>query len=83
MAMERSKPLEIVPLSASMAPLSRPLSQASLEPRSLAKTPASLPAVSSADVRRMLATPGKLRELVLLSEILQPPLSLRRRQGRI
>jgi hypothetical protein len=31
----------------------------------------------------MLATPGKLRELVLLSEILQPPVALRRRHKRI
>jgi len=83
MAMERSKPLEIVPLSASMAPLSRPLSQTSPVPGSLAQTSASWPAVSSTDVRRMLATPGKLRELVLLSEILQPPLALRRRHRRI
>ena len=80
MAMERSKPLEIVPLSASMAPLSRPLSQASTASGLSVQTPASSPAVSSADVRKMLRNPGKLRELVLLSEILQPPLSIRRRQ---
>jgi hypothetical protein len=83
MAMERSKPLEIVPLSTSMAPLSRPLSQTSLSSGAIVQTPATSPPVSSADVRKMLASPGKLRELVLLSEILQPPLALRRRQRRI
>ena len=83
MAMERSKPLEIVPLSASMAPLSRPLSQTSPVPGSLAQTSASSPAVSSVDIRKMLTTPEKLRELVLLSEILQPPVALRRRHKRI
>jgi hypothetical protein len=83
MAMERSKPLEITPLSTAMAPLARPLSQTSSEPSSRAQSPASLPPISHTDIRRMLATPGKLREMVLLTEILQPPLALRRRQSRI
>ena len=79
MAQKRTKPLDITPLSSPMSPLSAPLSQASAaEPaRDTARTPT--PTLSSNALRAMLASPSKLREVALLGELLQPPVSLRGR----
>ena len=38
----------------------------------------SRPTLTGVDIRKMLASPGKMREIALLSELLQPPLALRR-----
>jgi hypothetical protein len=56
------------------------------DPRDLARTiseptrQASRPALVWDDYKLLVSTPSKLREAVLVSEILQPPLSLRRRR---
>ena len=38
----------------------------------------SRPTLTGVEIRKMLASPGKIREIALLSEILQPPVALRR-----
>jgi hypothetical protein len=80
MAQKRAKPLDIAPLSTPISPISSPLLQASpAEPaRDTARTPT--PTLSSAALRTMLASPTKLREVALLGELLQPPVSLRGRR---
>jgi hypothetical protein len=83
MALQRNKPLEIAPLVTPLAPLSLPLSQASVAPQSRQERglgSSATPSVS--DIRTMLSSPGKLREFALFTEILQPPVSLRRRGDR-
>jgi hypothetical protein len=81
MAQRRNRPLEIAPLGAPMAPISSPLTQISTgaaieHPGS----PDSPPAFTSEGLRGMLANSTKLREVALLTELLQPPLALRRRR---
>jgi hypothetical protein len=69
--------LELNPLTKMQAPLSAPVSQ------EVAATPyappmsASLSALSSNEIRLLLNTPAKLREAIVLNELLQPPLCLR------
>ncbi|MGA2704529.1 MAG: hypothetical protein ABSH35_25965 [Isosphaeraceae bacterium] len=80
MALQRNKPLEITPLFTSLAPLSLPLSQASVAPRVQQERGTANPVtLSGLDIRKMLSSPGKLREFALLTEVLQPPVSLRPR----
>ncbi|MFI5456476.1 MAG: hypothetical protein ACHRXM_13585 [Isosphaerales bacterium] len=79
MALTQGRPLELTPLDAPFAPLGAPLVH--LATSALREQPKSwdvLPAFDSASVRNMLASRNKLREVALLSEILQPPLALRR-----
>jgi hypothetical protein len=80
MAQKRTKPLDITPLATPMSPLSSPLTQASAaEPaRDTARTPT--PTLTSGALRAMLASPARLREVALLGELLQPPVSLRGRR---
>ncbi len=80
MAQKRNKPLELTPLSTPMSPLSSPLTQVSAaEPaRDTGRTPT--PALSSNALCAMLASPTRLREVALLGELLQPPVSLRGRR---
>jgi hypothetical protein len=72
--------LDLNPLSLPVSPL-----QAS-DPRDLARTvseparQATRPALVWDDYKLLVSTPSKLREAVLVSEILQPPLSLRHRR---
>jgi hypothetical protein len=83
MALQRNKPLEIVPLFSSLAPLSLPLTQASVAPLVQQERGTANPVtLSGLDIRKMLSSPGKLREFALLSEVLQPPVSLRARRTR-
>jgi hypothetical protein len=57
------------------------------DPKDLARTvaeptrQAGRPAQPGDEYRLLVSTPAKLREAVLVSEILQPPLALRRRRG--
>jgi hypothetical protein len=80
LAQRRSKPLEISPLSAPLSSLTRPLSGASTpsqsEPAPIT-TLTSLPPLSGA-VQKLLASPSRLREVFILTEILRPPLALRK-----
>lgn len=83
MALQRNKPLEITPLFTSLAPLSLPLSQASVAPQVQQERGTANPVtLSGLDIRKMLSSPGKLREFALLTEVLQPPVSLRPRKNR-
>jgi hypothetical protein len=83
MALQRNKPLEITPLFTSLAPLSLPLSQASVAPQVQQERGTANPVtLSGLDIRKMLSSPGKLREFALLTEILQPPVALRPRRIR-
>lgn len=83
MALQRNKPLEITPLFSSLAPLSLPLSQGSVAPQVQQERGTANPVtLSGLDIRKMLSSPGKLREFALLTEVLQPPVSLRPRRIR-
>ncbi|MGC8641651.1 MAG: hypothetical protein ACP5XB_17430 [Isosphaeraceae bacterium] len=80
LAKQKSKPLELSPLSAPMAALSSPLSRPStISQTSLFVTPDSTvtPPLGAAEIQKMLATPTKLREVFMLIEILRPPVALR------
>jgi len=81
MAQKKNRPLELTPLDDPLAPLGMPLTH--LATSALREQPKSWdlpPAFDSAALRAMLASRNKLREVALLSEILQPPLALRRRR---
>ena len=76
MAQKRAKPLEMTPLASPMSPLNQ--ASAAEPARDTGRTPT--PALSSAAVRALLASPTKLREVALLGELLQPPVALRGRR---
>jgi hypothetical protein len=79
MAQQQNRPLELAPLDAHFAPLGTPLTHlAAPTLRDQPRSAAALPALDSTAVRTMLASRNKLREVALLSEILRPPLALRR-----
>jgi hypothetical protein len=79
MALKRNRPLEITPLASPLAPIGIPLSQmssaAGIEPRGFADVP---PASTAESLRSLLINPNKVHEAVVLAELLQPPVSLRR-----
>jgi hypothetical protein len=79
LALRKARPLEITPLSAPIAGLSRSLADASAVSETRSR-PArdGRPTLTGGEVRGLLAAPGKIREVVLLTEILQPPVALRR-----
>jgi hypothetical protein len=84
MAQKRNRPLEIVPLSSPLAPINSPLTQTSVGAKiEHPGSPDSPPAFTSESLRTMLANPTKLREVALLTELLQPPLALRRSSRRV
>jgi hypothetical protein len=77
----KAQHLEIAPLASPFTPLSAPLTKMTVgstqeHPRSQPPHPA----LSSGDLRAMFASPTKLREVALLTELLQPPLALRPRR---
>jgi hypothetical protein len=80
MAQKKARRLEITPLSAPLAPLSSPLHQitGTATPLDPGKTPAAIPPIHADALRAMLAQPTRIREAFLISEILQPPVALRR-----
>ncbi len=76
--MKQGKPLSITPLTSQFVPIASPLSSASHS--MLAETSTGRPAqpsMTAEQVRSLIATPGKLREVALLGELLQPPVALR------
>jgi hypothetical protein len=79
MALKRNRPLEISPLDDPTAPFATPLHLATTTLREQPTAANQPPAFDSATVRTMLKSNEKLRELAILSEILQPPLALRRK----
>src|SRR3954467_3949069 len=79
LALQRARPLELTPLSAPIVGLSRTLSDYTAVPDVNRRHAGdSRPTLSGVEIRTLLATPGKIREVVLLNEVLQPPLALRR-----
>jgi hypothetical protein len=80
LTVKKSRPLEITPLSLPITPIGSPIpqvSQGTTLDLPYATTTKSHPALTSNDLRVMLASPGKLREIALLGELLQKPLALR------
>ncbi len=81
LSQRRAKPLEMTPLSTPMAPISSsPLTASSPTPAAeVARTAArpDIPSLSIDELRAMLASPKRLREVALLGELLQPPVSMR------
>jgi hypothetical protein len=88
LAQKKAKKLEITPLSAPLAPMvSAPLTQMSAPAGAVAEPPggmavatsgsASSPVMTIAELRGLLTSSNRRRELVLLGELLQPPLALR------
>jgi hypothetical protein len=83
LALQKTKPLEITPLGAPITPLSRPLSEFSAATQVPVERGTSEGRPFGRETIRMqLATPTRLREIAVLSEILQPPLALRSRSRR-
>jgi hypothetical protein len=79
MAQKRNRPLEITPLSGPLAPINSPLTQISTGAKiEHPGSPDAPPAFTSESLRAMLANPTRLREVALLTELLQPPVALRR-----
>jgi hypothetical protein len=83
LASQKTKPLEITPLSAPITGLSSTLSVATAVPDVNRRHAGDdRPTMSGVDIRLLLASPVKLREVALLTELLQPPLALRKRRNR-
>ena len=80
LAKQRSKPLELTPLNSPLGSLFVPLSQSPAAAQ-VGNWQSNMvqPTLTGVEIRKMLASPAKLREIALLSEILQPPVTLRRR----
>ena len=77
---KKSRPLEITPLSSPIAPIGTPtaqVTQGTTLDLPYATSTKSQPTLTSNDLRVMLSSPGKLREIALLGELLQPPIALR------
>jgi hypothetical protein len=77
---KKARPLEITPLSTPIAPIGAPIpqiSQGTTLDLPYGTSTKSQPTLTSNDLRVMLASPGKLREVALLGELLQPPIALR------
>jgi hypothetical protein len=80
MSLSRSRPLDLTPLSSKLTPLTAAASSAA-PARDLGLELISLgPALVAREVKEMLGSPPKLRETILLAEVLQPPVALRRRR---
>jgi len=79
LSQNRGKPLDLSPLTSNLTSLgSSSLRVASAAAAVMPNE--ERPALEAADVRRMLADRPKLREVAILSELLQPPVSLRGRR---
>jgi hypothetical protein len=83
LSLQKTKPLEITPLNAPITGLSKNLTQTTADP-GVNRRPIGegRPTLTGVDIRKLLASPSKLREIAILNELLQPPLALRQRRGR-
>jgi hypothetical protein len=78
LAETKNRPLQITPLTSLSVPMSTPLGQLLAAPAPEPPAPFPPPrAFTSASIRSMFADSGKLREIAMLSELLQPPRALR------
>jgi hypothetical protein len=82
LARQRTRPLEITPLGALITPLSRSLSHVSSAPERVHERVDAPPTLNAADIRAQITSPTRLREMILLNEILKPPVALRGRRPR-
>jgi hypothetical protein len=74
LAQKKARPLSIAPLSTPLTPLAAPLSETvAVPPAEAALIHAPAPAYSVEQLYAVLAAPAKLREIAVLSELLQPP----------
>jgi hypothetical protein len=75
---QKARHLEIAPLAVPLVPIDVPLAQSiSSSVTNLAPRSQPTPSVTGKEIRARLKTPSSLREVAILSEILQPPVSLR------
>jgi hypothetical protein len=83
LSLQKTKPLEISPLNAPITGLSKNLTQTMAEP-DVNRRPMGegRPTLTGVDIRKLVASPSKLREIAILNELLQPPLALRQRRSR-
>ncbi|APW60357.1 hypothetical protein [Paludisphaera borealis] len=80
MSLSRGRPLDTAPLTSNLTPLSASMISSSAPARDLGLERSSAgPLLQARDIKEMLGTPTKLRETIVLAEILQPPVSVRRR----
>ncbi|AGA25801.1 hypothetical protein Sinac_1418 [Singulisphaera acidiphila DSM 18658] len=78
-----TRQMDLTPLKKMVMPLSTPVSQeVAAIPHSPPKS-AVLAALSSDEIMLLLSSPAKLREAIILNELLQPPLSLRGKRSRL
>ncbi|SIO65463.1 hypothetical protein SAMN05444166_7702 [Singulisphaera sp. GP187] len=78
-----TRQMGLTPLTKMVVPLSTPVSQeVAATPHSPAKS-AVLAALSSEEIMVLLSSPAKLREAIILNELLQPPLALRGKRSRL
>lgn len=80
MSLSRNRPLDLTPLSSKLTPLSAATTSAA-PARDLGLERSSVgPALVAREVKDMLGSPLRLRETIVLAEVLQPPVALRRRR---
>jgi hypothetical protein len=83
MGLKRNKPLAITPLAAPIGKLSAALSEATATAQfvpTVERGTALSPLLTGTEIRKMLDSPTRLREVAVLTEILRPPLALRHRR---
>jgi hypothetical protein len=81
MAQTRSRPLEITPLASPLAPLNTPLTDVSAVAKvEYPHSAEPVPTLTGEAIQLILANPTRVREIAILSELLQPPLAMRRRR---
>jgi hypothetical protein len=85
LAQKNAKPLTAAPLAFPMSPINGPLNQ--ISPDSVVNTfgdEGRTPSMSEIQIRDLVASPKRLREMIIMNVILQPPLSmqLQERRGR-
>ena len=82
MAQNRGQPLGLSPISANLSSLSGASLRGASSTAATVASNVAPAALSAADVRRMMADGARLREMAVLVELLQPPVSRRpRRMG--
>lgn len=79
MSLSRGRPLDLTPLSSKLTPLSTATTSVAPARDLGLERSSGRPALQAGEVKNILGSPLRLRETIVLSEVLQPPVSLRRR----
>jgi hypothetical protein len=79
---KRAKPLTASPLAFPMAPINGPLNQISADSVVEFGKEGRAPAMSENQIRNLVSSPARLREMMILNVILQPPLCMQSPEGR-